>query len=957
MFKRTFTLAAVVFFFIAAATLPAHAVVIAEFDFSTSVGDRVPNLGVGPDGTLLNGAEVVDGVLRTEGVGSALDIPLGVLSPFGGATDWSVQFDFRTEDEGGGPLFSSDNSDCPDDCENDGGNGVGSLNIFLTGEGEVVADAWYIGAIGAEGGFNDGEFHTVRLDFLAEESLWSLFVDDLEEPAAEEVFEYSRDATLDRTRVADQTNDDFGFEDIDPGEDGIAADFDNIIIDAPAPPPVLVTVNRDTGAIILESISSDDLSLSSLSISSASGSLNPEFWTPITGNLDSNGDSSVASGPWTIDSSEPELLSESGENGTLAAGQIIELGGDGLWLASPLEDIRVEVFDAELEEAVRGAISYDGEEMLFADLNLDGEVGLSDWEAFVEGFGSDLSSVTGREGYFLGDLNGDGEHNSDDFIEFSIAFDEANGAGAFAAMTASIPEPTGFALLGMSVFGLLLFRSRKNRYMKATTSALLVAVVATAIAGNNSANADLLAEYNFEDGTTDSSGNGRDGDLDEGIFGDGSPTVADGVLNLTGFVGESMIIPLDDANPFDGSSDFTIDLSFRAFPHEDDGAGHLLFSSADFDQPSEGDNHSMAVFIEPEGDIVYDNFFVGEVRLTPPEFVIDDGIMHDLRITYQAPEEVDPDDPEPGQMFMRLDGAWLGTGEIAPNVPDIANHEVRLGSSLNEDFPFECAEGECFIRDFMGDLDNVSIYDEAFIPSNMRAEVDRATGDVKLIGGEFQRVVKYYELSSDEGSLNPTSWEAGSLGAQGIDTIDDGVGASWDALDSTASRVVEGFLLGSTQFDEETSITLPGVWSGVAEDLALEFVSSDNEVFGVEVSYVGEGEGNPYDPIDIFTNLCEAEDPQAELAEAGFLAGDLNFDGEVGFTDFLTLSGNFNENDLGYNEGDIDCNGTVGFTDFLTLSQNFGKVPAQAAASVPEPTSGLLFCLGGMLGLVFRRRR
>lgn len=591
------------------------------------------------------------------------------------------------------------------------------------------------------------------------------------------------------------------------------------------------------------------------------------------------------------------------------------------------------------------------------DLDLDGEFGLADCEAFVDGLARSLSSLSNLEDCFPGNSKVDRSLNLNDPIEFSISFDQANSVGDFAASTASIPEPTGIALIGIIAFGPLLRRTRRNRWINATTMALIAATLVTLCVRSNEAHADLLAAYTFEDGTADSSGNGRDGTLDAGIFGDGAPTIAGGMLSLSGSVGESMIIPLDDANPFDGSSDFTIDLSFRALPHEDDGAGHLLLSSADFIRPNDGDSHSMAIFIEPEGDIVYDNFMVGEVRLTPPAFVIDDGIMHDLRITYQAPEDPALQGSEPGRMFMRLDGLWLGTGEIAPNVPEIANHEVRLGSSLNEDFPFACAEGECFVRDFLGDLDNISIYNEAFIPSSMRAEVDRATGNITLIGGEFQREVKYYELSSDGGSLNPTSWEIGSLDAQGIDAIDDGEGASWDALDASANQVAETFLLGATLFDAETSITLPGVWSGIAEDLTLEFVSSDDVTFGVELSYVGEGEGNPYDPIDIFTNLCEAEDPQAELAEAGFLGGDLDFNGDVSFVDFLKLSGNFNQKDVGYNQGDIDCDGTVGFTDFLTMSLNFGKVPVQTIASVPEPTTGLLVCLAGMLGLAFRQRR
>ena len=74
----------------------------------------------------------------------------------------------------------------------------------------------------------------------------------------------------------------------------------------------------------------------------------------------------------------------------------------------------------------------------------------------------------------------------------------------------------------------------------------------------------------------------------------------------------------------------------------------------------------------------------------------------------------------------------------------------RIGSSLNEEFPFECFEGECFIRDFLGELDDVRIFDEAFVPTEMSAEVDRATGDIRLKGGEFARDIQYYEIGSEE---------------------------------------------------------------------------------------------------------------------------------------------------------------------------------------------------------------
>lgn len=71
------------------------------------------------------------------------------------------------------------------------------------------------------------------------------------------------------------------------------------------------------------------------------------------------------------------------------------------------------------------------------------------------------------------------------------------------------------------------------------------------------------------------------------------------------------------------------------------------------------------------------------------------------------------------------------------------------------------------------------------------------------------------------------------------------------------------------------------------------------------------------------------------LTRASRLAGDVDFDGDVDFADFLSLSGNFGGEGL-WSKGDFDASGDIGFADFLMLSQNFGKA-AVVVANVPEP--------------------
>ena len=69
-------------------------------------------------------------------------------------------------------------------------------------------------------------------------------------------------------------------------------------------------------------------------------------------------------------------------------------------------------------------------------------------------------------------------------------------------------------------------------------------------------------------------------------------------------------------------------------------------------------------------------------------------------------------------------------------------------------------------------------------------------------------------------------------------------------------------------------------------------------------------------------------------------AGDIDGDGQVGFSDFLMLSDNFGDVVTRHELGDIDCSGLVDFADFLSLSSNFGR--EHVVSNVPEPSSSAL---------------
>jgi hypothetical protein len=80
------------------------------------------------------------------------------------------------------------------------------------------------------------------------------------------------------------------------------------------------------------------------------------------------------------------------------------------------------------------------------DLDFDGELGLADWQLFIAAAETDLFGLSPIERYERGDLNADGTNDIADFIRFKQSYEEANGAGSFAAMLGGVPEPSSLLL-------------------------------------------------------------------------------------------------------------------------------------------------------------------------------------------------------------------------------------------------------------------------------------------------------------------------------------------------------------------------------------------------------------------------------------------------------------------------------------------------------------------------------
>jgi len=87
--------------------------------------------------------------------------------------------------------------------------------------------------------------------------------------------------------------------------------------------------------------------------------------------------------------------------------------------------------------------------------------------------------------------------------------------------------------------------------------------------------------------------------------------------------------------------------------------------------------------------------------------------------------------------------------------------------------------------------------------------------------------------------------------------------------------------------------------------------------------------------------------------------GDFNNDGLVDFADFTIMAENFNQSfsfDVSFSKGDGNRDGTIDLADLILFREALTSAAGAAAASVPEPSSGLLLCMAGLIGLSFRRR-
>lgn len=137
------------------------------------------------------------------------------------------------------------------------------------------------------------------------------------------------------------------------------------------------------------------------------------------------------------------------------------------------------------------------------------------------------------------------------------------------------------------------------------------------------------------------------------------------------------------------------------------------------------------------------------------------------------------------------------------------------------------------------------------------------------------------------------------------------------------------------------------------------FPEGDQIVSGQPVDLRGLGPGNRY--ITAILSSHDGSDRPIRMVWNVQITepGDVNGDGTVGFSDFITISREYG-NEASRQNGDLDYSGDVGFSDFIMLSQNYGNginLLGSSIAQVPEPSTwhGAIVMLAAF-SLIRRRR-
>lgn len=210
---------------------------------------------------------------------------------------------------------------------------------------------------------------------------------------------------------------------------------------------------------------------------------------------------------------------------------------------------------------------------------------------------------------------------------------------------------------------------------------------------------------------------------------------------------------------------------------------------------------------------------------------------------------------------------------------------------------------------------------------------------------------------ADEGTyqLDVVGLFSGNVGRFDVTTTDEGLQVSGQSLIVPTGLVFPSAIL---DLDDETMlVTMIGNDDPGQGELRLGAVEQFNiatgERVGTFIDAGGPGDLQQPTAILLVPPQVPTCGPDGTVDLMGLPEGDLDASGDVGFADFIILSGNYLE-EGDYGDGNVDCTGPINFADFVLLSANYGEGSA-VAATVPEPHGGWMIMLAMAMGMVGRR--
>jgi hypothetical protein len=683
--------------------------------------------------------------------------------------------------------------------------------------------------------------------------------------------------------------------------------FDGVAyVDAGTTIAMTATINRLTGALTIANPTAQPFQIKAITLDSPSGALKTDQWTPISGRLDANGNSSFdthvwnttppATMPFAVQLAEAEDPAGGSSGGTLVSGGG-SIGLGNLWTATPAEDVRVSLTLADDSLVLISPTYTGGASIASGDFNGSGAIDLADFQVLLANLHTDVSALTPAGSYLRGDINGDRSMNFNDFTAFRTAYDAANGAGAFEQIASAVPEPATLTMA--AAFGLAWALRRRRLAVVACTFALALTIVGRA-------EADLLLAVDVNDRS--------------------EPESADPVADTApGFQPMQIVVPGETAAQPEFTSmvgGYTVTMTAV------DSAGNPLGALDDRDRATPT---TAPMFNQLYDDFVFAGTGVGiggglDLMISGGSILPNTQYNFSL-YAFDTGSTAAPQPRTSNWMDGNNSDALLFTSSFSGANSPIEDDQYKYTAGVRSD-----ATGKLFLkaRNTLADaspavfVNGFLVEDfEVIVPIELTLEVNTTTGNLRFVNEQTVPFdANYYEIRSAAGSLNP-AW-AGLDGGEGGDPV----GTGWDkAGGSTTNILSEVNLTGISTFDPGASATLGnGFMPGGTEDLTFSYAAPDGLLSMGIVKYVTGGGGNP---------------------------ADFNGDGMVNAADLAKWRADFGANAGSDADGDGDSDGN----DFLIWQRNLGAPGAGGnLAAVPEPSSlALAVLVGGVL--VGKRRR